>query len=239
MVTNREFYSEIINELKAISIDSWISPYFILAKGRSVFGDFIKKSNDVEQSLYKVSEAWLELECLPLMEVAVSECNLGIGDCKKLMRTKDRIPDTFDSRYGNLIKQVTNINFSNFYEPTTPRGYKNIQKRQDQSKKNYYFFIGGYIYIPVKGDISAPEQVRIELVPQKSWEVAILNNKNKPCIDCKDTCIKPLDYPFICTESLLSAVKQETVKQIAQVYLKVIPDDYPSQSKQNQAPQPK
>jgi hypothetical protein len=237
MLTNREFYSAVINDLRAVNIDSWLSPVFVLDKGRAVFGDFIKKSNDVEQSLYKVSEVWFEIDCLPLIEVPVSQCDIGINSCKKLMKTVDAIPDTFDSRYGNLIRNVSSVNFSNFYEPTTPKGYKDIQKRKDQSKTNYYFFLNNHIYIPVK-EITAPEIIRISLIPLKSWGVIELNAKNNSCTDCKQECLKRLDTPFVCSESLLNAVKKETVLQIAQIYSKMVPDTYSNNdNNQRQPPQ--
>lgn len=225
MKSNRELVSNIYNDLKALSIDDWISPRFIVNKAIDVAGDFIKKEND-SRRIYKVSEGWKEIECMPLVEVPISTCpELDTYVCKRLMRSKFKIPDTFSTRYGNLIKYVASLNFAQEYDPITPRQYRAIMNREFiDYRKKYYFFIGGFLYIPD----SNVEVIRIEAYYKKPWEVDSILLDN--CVDC-DTpeCIpSPLDYEFVCPEYLFNSVKQEVIRQLREVYLQVRTDNYPN-----------
>ena len=230
MITNRQFISDITNDIKALSIDDFVSPKFIFNKGVAIVEDFIKKDENFQ--LINLTEGWKEAECIQMQEVPVTQCDLDTMICAKLMRSKCRIPDTYSMKNRKLIRTVASVNFSNFYEPTTPKGWRSIQKRRDKSNKKYFFWIDGYIFIPVaKGDaISSPDQIRIEAYFQKPWEVDSMNG----CSCNKNTeCVKPLDYNFVCPNYLLNAVKLETTKQLAQVYLKVQQDTNPDLNQNN------
>ena len=130
--------------------------------------------------------------------------------CTKLTRTKDKIPETFSGYYGNLIKQVASINFGQFYDfIRSPRLWKDIQNRPFKDNRiKYYFFINGYIYIP-NSDV---ESIRVEALFKNKWEVDILNKKQ--CSTCKEGCVKPLDYEFVCPDYLLNPVQTETVNKL-------------------------
>lgn len=225
MITNRQFISDITNDIKALSMDDFVSPKFIFNKGVGIVEDFIKKDENFQ--LINLTEGWKEATCLRMEEVPVTQCDLDMMICEKLMRSRCRIPDIYSMKNRKLIRSVSSVDFSNFYEPTTPKGWRNIQNRRDKSDKKYFFWIDGYIYIPVakKDSMSSPEQIRIEAYFQKPWEVDIMGdcscNKNSDCV-------KPLDYNFICPNYLLNDVKQETVKQISQVYLKIQSDANPN-----------
>lgn len=226
MKTNRVLYSEIIGELKATGIDSWISSKFVLEKARDITNNFTSKDNNSNQNIYKIPEGWKEATCLPLMEVSVTTCDLGTAYCQKLMRTKEKIPSIFSGKYGALIKSVASENFESFYEFTTPKGWKAAQKRRDKSGKKYFFFIGGYLFIPIpKGTQASPEVLRIEAYFSKPWEVDALNKKG--CVDCKEECLKPLDYDFVAPNYILDDIKKEVTRQLSGIYLKIQRDDYP------------
>ena len=225
-ISNRDFYSQIVNNIKALNIDDFIAPKFVLTMATNIAADFIKKDND-NRRLWKMSEGWKEAECLPLIEVPITSCpDLDTFVCKRLMRTKDKLPDTYSTRYGNLIKHVASINFGQFYDPVSPRQYKAIMNRQFVDyKKKYYFFIGGYIYIPD----SQVESIRIEAFFKKPWEVDVLNAQNEDCSTCnKNICVKPLDYEFVAPEYLFNNIKEEVLKQLRGVYLQVKTDEYPN-----------
>lgn len=230
MITNRQFISDITNDIKALSIDDFVSPKFIFNKGVAIVEDFIKKDENFQ--LINLTEGWKEAECIQMQEVPVTQCDLDTMICAKLMRSKCRIPDTYSMKNRKLIRTVASVNFSNFYEPTTPKGWRSIQKRRDKSNKKYFFWIDGYIFIPVaKADaISSPDQIRIEAYFQKPWEVDSMNG----CSCNKNTeCVKPLDYNFVCPNYLLNDVKKETVKQLSQVYLQVKTDTNPDLNQNN------
>lgn len=208
--SNREFISIVQNSLNSLSNDMFISPKLILNIGRDIVSDFLKKDSE-SRRVTTISEGWAELECLPMVEVPVTECSdLDTRLCTKLMRTKDKIPETFSGYYGNLIKQVASINFGQFYDfIRSPRLWKDIQNRPFKDNRiKYYFFINGYIYIP-NSDV---ESIRVEALFKNKWEVDILNKKQ--CSTCKEGCVKPLDYEFVCPDYLLNPVQAETVNKL-------------------------
>jgi len=218
--SNREFVSLINNSLNAISDDVWVSPKYILDLGKDVLADFLKKESE-SRRITNASEGWSELDCLKMIQVPINECaELDTHLCTTLMRTKDKLPETFTGYYGNIIKTVASLNFGQFYDPVrSPRVWRDIQNREFQDKTiKYYFFINGYIYIP-NSDV---ESIRVEAYFQNKWEVDAYNKKN--CESCKQGCIKPLDYEFVAPEYLLSAVQTEVINKIL-VRFKIPPDN--------------
>lgn len=216
MKTYRDLYSDVIGQLRSVNIDSFISPKGVISMFIAVASDFIKK--DENYQLINLTEGWKKVECLPLREVSITECNIDAYLCSKLMKSVDRVPESYVMKNRQIIRTVSSIDFGNFYEPTTPKGWKNIQKRKDKSGKKYFFFENGYLFIPVpKGDLGNPEAITMEIYAKYPWEVDVLNLKNKQgCDSCKtDTlCVKPLDYEVVVPEYLYNAVKQEVIRQL-------------------------
>lgn len=211
--SNREFVSIVQNTLNSVSSDLFISPKYIVKMGQDIVSDFLKKDSE-SRRVTTVSEGWSELECLPMIEVPVTECSLDTYLCTKLMRTKDKLPETFSGYYGNLIKNVASVNFGQFYDfVRSPRQWKDIQNREFKNKhQKYYFFLNQYIYIPN----SEVEEIRVEALFKNKWEVEKFNLKN--CTTCKNKCIKPLDSEFVCPDYLLNPVITETINKIAVKY---------------------
>lgn len=230
----RQYISDITNQIKQYSMDSYISPKFIYSETINIISDFLKKDHEAKRKLQKLSEGWSEIKCLNLVEVDVVECaELDIRMCEKLMRSKDRLPDTFSYSFGNIIKHVASINFSSFYDPVTPRQWNAIQKREFRDpNKYYYFFIDGYIYIPVpKKQVINVEALRVDAYFISKYEVDVFNLTNSECIDCqKDKCLSPLDYELVCPGYLLNDVKKELLNRLASLFLKVQTDQYPNMS---------
>lgn len=228
----REWNSDILNNTKQYSMDSFISQKFIYSETISIIADFLKKDHDAKRKLAKLSEGWDEITCMQLEEVPVFECEgIDIRNCEKLMRSKDKLPDTFTSSFGNIIKHVASINFSSFFDPVTPRQFNDIQKREFIDKrKNYYFFINGYIYIPVyKGQTFGIESIRIDAYFKSKWDVAQFNLKNSDCKDCqKDKCKSPLDFDLVIPTYLENDVKKELLNRLSGLFLKVQADQYPN-----------
>ena len=213
-------------------MDSYISPKFIYSETINIISDFLKKDHEAKRKLQKLSQGWSEIKCLNLVEVDVVECaELDIRMCEKLMRSKDRLPDTFSYSFGNIIKHVASINFSSFYDPVTPRQWNAIQKREFKDpNKYYYFFIDGYIYIPVpKKQVINVEALRVDAYFISKYEVDVFNLTNSECIDCQNNkCLSPLDYELVCPGYLLNDVKKELLNRLGSLFLKVQLDAYPN-----------
>ena len=77
----RQFISDISNELKANSLDDFTSPKFIYSLSQSIIADFLKKDASSNRLTFKIIEGWSEIPNLPMVEVPVTECNLGVKDC--------------------------------------------------------------------------------------------------------------------------------------------------------------
>lgn len=228
----RQYISDITNQIKQYSMDSYISPKFIYSETINIISDFLKKDHEAKRKLQKLSEGWSEIKCLNLVEVDVVECaELDIRMCEKLMRSKNRLPDTFSYSFGNIIKHVASINFSSFYDPVTPRQWNAIQKREFKDpNKYYYFFIDGYIYIPVpKKQVINVEALRVDAYFISKYEVDVFNLTNSECIDCQNNkCLSPLDYELVCPGYLLNDVKKELLNRLGSLFLKVQLDTYPN-----------
>jgi len=235
-MTVRQFISDITNNVKALSIDSFLPPKLIHSKTKSIIANFLKKDVNANRMLYKVVEGWVEIEALQMEEVPVTTCDLDTRICQKLMKSTLKLPAIYSSKFGPMIKQAMSINFGNQYSFIgSPSQWKSIQKRkyQDPDKK-YFFFIGDYIYIPIKNAAEpSPEVIRLEIYPQDMFEVNEFKKKinTSNCKDCSnqvDNCPKLLDYELVIPYFLEDDVKKEVVNQLAQVNLKVRTDDSPN-----------
>jgi hypothetical protein len=231
MPTIRQFISDVTNDLKALSIDSFIPPKFIYSKAQDITADFLKKDNSSNKLIYKLTDGWSELTCIDMEEVPVTQCpDLNLNICQKLMKSKYQIPSLFNSKFGGIIRSASSVTFDMFYELTNPRQWKAIQKRQDKDRsKRYFFFIDGYIYIPVdkKDNMQSPEQIRIDGYFKNKKEVDDFNIKG--CVSCKSNCKKFLDYEMVIPSYLINDVKKEFLNQ-ARVYLQIPSDDLPNLS---------
>ena len=228
----RESISDIVNQTKQYSMDSYISPKFIYSEAVSIISDFLKKGFSSSSKLAKVSNGWSEIQCLDLEEIDVIECaEVDVRMCEKLMKSKQRLPDTYSSTFGNIIKHVASINFSSFYDPVTPRQWNSIQKRPYKDpNKYYYFFLDGYIYIPIpKKQVFAVEAIRVDAYFISKYEVDQFNIANPECKDCsKNRCKSPLDYDLVVPNYLINDVKKELLNRLGNMFLRNQLDNYPN-----------
>lgn len=230
MTSIRSYISDINNSLKAVNLDGFFPPKYLFIKTQSITADFIKKDNTSNKMLYK-SQGWLPLNCVIMEEVPVTTCNVNVYLCQKLLKSKYRIPQIFESRYGALVRQVTSIDFSNSYEPVfSAKLWTNTQKREFKSKK-YYFIEDGYIFIPIpKGELSTPSIITMDIYPKSTKEVDIFNSI-QDCGSCKpdeQICKSILDYDISLPLYLEDDVKKELVLQLLGSYEKLQKDEYPN-----------
>jgi len=236
-MTIKQFISNIQNDANSLNPDAFLSPKWIYYKAMTIANDFVAKSNTATKGLYKLQEGWSSVECLDMEEVPITSCGeIDTYICEKLMKSKFPIPSTFTSRFGNVIKYVSSNNFGNFYDPTTPRTWKAIQKREFKDRtKRYYWFSDNYLYIPIpKGETITPESIRFEAWLIEPWKGKILSAESKCGCD-GIPCINPLEEEMPIPAQLVNDVSLELYKQLQAMYLRIPKDDYPniSQEKTN------
>lgn len=210
-ITNRQLISDIISELRSMNIDDRISYRFILSRLKDKTRLFVKQDLD-SRRLFKITSIWKPINCIDLCPVSAIECGCDIPNCEVVMKSKIKIPKTFDTTYGTLLKILT-IDKKSEYKQTTPIEYIDLMKRPFASKKFKYFWIEDeYIVIP---------NSKVENV----YGIGLFENPHEiDNINGVSDCIKPLDSLFPCPGHLLDIVKKETIIELAKI-LKGIPED--------------
>ena len=227
-----QFTSDITNSLKALNIDDYVSPRYLYYKAMTIAADFIKKDNQSNRRLALASEGWKPIECLEMEEIPITDCpELSTYLCERLYKSKYRIPDTLTTNFGNAIKYISSINYSNFYNPTTPRQWLAIQKRRDKDKsKRYYWIVDNYLYIPVaKYQVNdpSPEVIRMEGWFTEPWKADQANAKD---CGCQDECFNVYDYELPIPAYLINDVTNQLFQQVRAIDLSITPDQYPNLS---------
>ena len=218
-LSNRMIISDIVSDLRAMNIDDKVSKRHILNKLRGFLALFIKRDADARR-VVNISDIWLEVSCVELCQAPLIDCcNIDIPKCKFVMKSKKKIPETYETFYKELI-EVHNPLYAKEFKQITPKEYKNILAREFQDKRIKYFWISnGYIIIPD----SLVEAITIRGVFVNPAEAMRLNS----CLE-QDECISFLDQPFNCPDYLIPVVKQETLKDLFSFYKRSIADENPN-----------
>jgi hypothetical protein len=218
--TNRQIISDIIVDLRANNLDDKVSKRYILNKLRSYATTFIKRDFE-SRRLMSLTDLWTDVDCVEMCEHPLVDCcNEDIPDCTTVMRSKYKIPDTYETAYGELI-EVHNPTYAKEFRQTTPKAYKNIKLREFRDKRiKYYWFSNGYLIIP-------DSMVRVVTL-RGVFENPAAARKLSSCSSDQDKCQSLLDQPFVCPDYLLSVVKQETLKDLFGFYKRVAIDENPN-----------
>jgi hypothetical protein len=191
----REFISIVRNSLDSINQDNYISGEMIFNVGVSFATLFTKREADSAKA-FKNTSSFKFIECIKMKEVNAIECSDFKLPCNTIMRSVEKLPTPFLSKYGSIIK-VYNLTGEKDYAETNPVGYKSISKQRYQSKQKAYFFIkNDYLWIPD----SQVEAVSAMILSPDIRRLA------KGCV--------LLDEPFPVLDYLEAAVIESTVKQL-------------------------
>jgi len=219
-LTNRQIISDIVSDLRASNLDDKVSKRYILNKLRSFAATFIKRDAE-SRRLMNLTDLWTDVDCVPLCPTPLVDCcNEDIPDCTTVMKSIHKIPDTYETFYGELL-EVHNPIYAKEFRQTTPKAYKNIKLREFKDKKiKYYWLSNGYLIIPD----SMVQTVTLRGVfadPSAAKKLSECADKNE------DKCSGILDQPFVCPDYLVSIVKQETLKDLFGFYKRVTTDENP------------
>lgn len=217
MQSCRKVVSDITSSLRADNIDDRIPTRLVLSTAKDKTSTMIKQDAD-SRRIFLISEQWKKIDCLPLKEVNFQECGFDVPQCSIMMRSFQRVPEAFQSSYGNMIKLFT-LNGLKSFTQTTLHQYKEIKRRQhvDQSVR-YFMLIDGYIFIPD----SQVEEVIVYGMFKNPHEADVLNGKSN--------CVPALDQPFPCPDYLVDIVKKETKIELLKIFKGVIVDERPDEN---------
>jgi hypothetical protein len=208
MATVREFISTVRHTLNSLTLDNYISSEYIYNVGLSISKLLAKRESD-SRRIFKSTFNFNYIDCIELEEINAAQCT-GAPKCKKLMRSKKPIPETFVSNYGSIMF-VFNVDKSKDYIEVNPISYKSIAAQEFKPKgKGYFWLENKYLIIP-------DSEVEI---------VSILGLFTDPISldqNAASSCGKVLDMPFPALDYLLSSITELTTRTI--ISSKQIPVD--------------
>lgn len=214
MATNRQTISDVVGELKKLNIDDRQSNRLILSRLKDKAKYYIKQDLD-SRRLFKITNIWKRIKCLNMKQVDFMECGFDIPHCFCLMKSIDKLPDSYDSNYGTLVKAYV-LNGSKEYIQTTLGAYKEIKRREYNDPNTKYFWIeDGHVFVP-DSDVVA---VTIVGLFQNPHEVDKLNGEKEA------DCSSPLDAEFPCPDHILKIIKEELIMEIAKIHGATVEDE--------------
>ena len=150
MTTIGESISRIRNLVKGAKQDAYLTDRLIYSLIIKYAKLFIKRQDALNVRL-KFSSLFRTLPCEDLIETnRVEACCGYLPSTCKIMRTKEKIPITFEGAYGAFIRTVSSVDGSTEVYRTTPAAYASITKTSAYkfNKQKYYWYLNGYIYLP-------------------------------------------------------------------------------------------
>src|SRR5690554_6903325 len=148
---NKELVSRVKNQLNMISKDMDANSRFILGVAKNISESYISMRLRSRQ-LYRQDNLYSPMRCIEMVPIEVFECGIvEFRSCKKLMRSKDRLPKMVYSRYGASLGEITSIDKMFEFKPSTLKQYRRDSNRKGSSDYEYYYINDGYLYIPDSG----------------------------------------------------------------------------------------
>lgn len=226
---NREIISDVRNSLRSVTADTWIPAKYIFSKLAGITALFIKREAD-DKRLFRYTELWATIDCLKMEEVdLVSCCDIAIPNCTKVMKSVEKLPESYSTRFGYLLN-VSTVDYSKDYVQTTPQQYKYTKSREYQDRSKRYFWIdNGYLIIPD----SMAERVRVRGMFTNKANALKLNS-----CDNSNNCVRFMDQEFVAPEHLIQDIKAATIADIIKTYKSITPDEL-TNANENEKTNPK
>jgi len=215
-MTNRQLVARVNNQLRLLSKDSYINDRAILRTAQNTSESYLSKRARNRQ-LFRQDNLYNTITCVEFKEVNTYECDIvEFKTCNKLMRSKKKMPKLVYSRYGSSIKEVTSIDGSVDFKPSTISQYRRDSKRQQIGKHNFFYSENDYIWLPD----SEMESGRVYLLTIDLYDLNEIS-------ECSDKCKSAWDYDFIVPSDLLEQVIRETVQQLSTT-IQIVEDENPN-----------
>jgi len=216
-MTNRELVSQISGQLKMINKDDRISRRLILGTALR-YSTTLHSQKLLEGTLFREDSLFTKLECVEMEKVTAQRCGLAVR-CSVLMRSKEKLPHSVSSRFGNSVIMVTNITdtvelkkviYENIVDKTTPR-YADLIPNTPS-----WFVFDDYLYIK---DFSI-EAVNVLIFSLQRDDTAN-NDKGKT-----GECTNHWDLTFVCSDKLLVPIMQYTIQELTTTR-QIVEDELP------------
>lgn len=203
-MTNAIVVSRILNGLNSLSKDDHKSKRYILNVARQKAEFYIAaKLND--RSLYKEDNLYTSLDCFKLKKIDVIKCDvIEFRTCSNVMKSVYKLPPLLYSKYGNSLKEVTNLDNTLDFKSTTPSEFRRDKNRQGKEEFIRFYVKDGYLYLLD----TAVQSVNLYLLTLETERISELS-------ECTtDDCKSLWEYEFICPSKLIENVITETIKEI-------------------------
>ena len=206
----KQILSSLATDVKAVNLDDRVSFRFLHTKFNDKIGYFLRLEAKSREIL-KDTTLWRSLDFIELIDV---DDRLGLNDCFTLKRSKKKLPEAFNTNYGQLIKIFT-LDHNIELKLIKASDYGDYTKRQYRSAKTFAAYIeNGYLYIPnvtwqaVKGLIIAKNPI----------EVDKFNGTVSKCAS-------PLDGEVAYPDYLIALAKREVLNELAGAYKRIVEDE--------------
>jgi len=222
MITNGEFVSRIVNNIRGLSKDSHVSRRFILRIGKTKARFLISQKLD-EHSLYREDGIISTIECFRLVKVDSKKCSIfEFNLCENLMKSTEKLPEGIFGKTGAGIVSIMSVDGGEEYHYISPQRYALLKRRSKYTRSNlrYYYIKDGYLYLPD----STTELVEVRMFALNQEEI------DEIC-DCKrndNRCKSLWDVSFTCPDRFLDLVVKDTLQEVAGVYKAMPPDENPN-----------
>ena len=220
MITNNEFVSRVVNNLKALTKDDHISKRFILRTGRTK-AKFLMSQKLDELTMFREEDCITTVSCFELERVDHKTCDIfEFRLCNKLMKSKHKLPEGFFGKNGAGIVSVTPVDEHTRYNFISPNQYIDLKKRKyARDTTKYYYIKDGYLYLPD----STVELVDLRLFTVYRHEALSLCGCNP-----SKTCKSVWDQEFICPDRFLDLIIKDTMNELATIYRTSVKDENPN-----------
>ena len=207
-MTYGELISEIVNSFNSTKKDMRIPKRYILNTFKKN-AEFIMSQKLRDRSLYREEDLFTWLNCVELRKEDIISCPIiEFKTCKRLMRTKKKLPKILSSIFGYAILLVTTIDGEYEYKVKTLSSYNMLKRRPNfgKFKGKYTYIKDGYLYIP-DSDVEVVNILLLTL-DEDSEEMSECSDSNLKCKSIWDRDIKVAD-------KILTPIIQQTVQEVS------------------------
>lgn len=212
-MTLRDIASELITDIKGITLDDNTSYRYVISKFESKMKYFIRLEFR-SREFAKMQNLWQPIHRIQLQKVEANPCGY-IDSCKILMRSENKLPESISTNYGLLLKILTIDGRDTFTILNNSSEYKDYISRRWGKVSKIAYVEDDYLYV-VDQEIDA---VKALIVTMKQYDLDKCNSKSTT------KCTFPLDVKVVYPEYLITLAKKEVLNEISGVYKRMVEDE--------------